>query len=772
MVFVFGILLRGVMVKRVLVSLIACWLLAISTAVAEPLKIRNGGTGSDIGAGTFCGVDQIRLVGSDVTSIHKVTLSPKSAGVLLVTADNDSTNSLELPPVVSCTGKMYLFSVRSLSGGSATVAIKAAPGEIFDSGNNTIQVADNTVIATGSSLVAYVISDGTRWIGLDSRIAGTVLSFPITASLGGTGLAGSGNDDTKALFSDGAGGWALQAISTSNLTAPVTITGGNLTFATNSTGLVFPQGYTLLGSGANQVTGTGALKLAPTTNIVPLTITGSSGATEHLLDLNSFGGSGGNVGYVTPLGQLVMASTATIPGFSAFAGNDPYFSDCGIRFLTNGKGLTLNRGATLVDSGSNEATLNGTLKITTDLEVTEGGTGSSIASGARTNLGAAASGANSDILSLTGLTGASTITLSTDVTGLTLSGASPRTAPLISLSLPTAVNANTPFILCEETATATRFQVLRSGTVTMGSSAIYANGNASFPGTTSVGALSFSLNGEGVRLPRGYIFLDSGTNEATGTGDTILTGTLSAGATGFTVDADGDTVAKTLDLTGGQISVTDGGTGSSTASGARTNLGAAASGTNSDILQLTGLTTALSLAQGGTGQTSASDILGTADQVSVSGGTGKVIGGGNVTLSLPQSIATTSSPTFSELNVKHVVGTSSTPGIAANLTGIGANGTVAISGTDLAGTIQITTDAADTPGASSDLCTITFNVPYSGAPVVMIEPANDAAWNLVHGIVRIRNSDTTASVFKIRSGPTPLPALTGETYLFNYHSIK
>jgi hypothetical protein len=60
-------------------------------------------------------------------------------------------------------------------------------------------------------------------------------------------------------------------------------------------------------------------------------------------------------------------------------------------------------------------------------------------------------------------------------------------------------------------------------------------------------------------------------------------------------------------VTGGTITgitdlaVADGGTGSGTASGARSNLGAAASGANSDITSLSGLTTALSVAQGGTG---------------------------------------------------------------------------------------------------------------------------------------------------------------------------
>jgi hypothetical protein len=73
---------------------------------------------------------------------------------------------------------------------------------------------------------------------------------------------------------------------------------------------------------------------------------------------------------------------------------------------------TLNLGhatdTTLARSGAGDITVEGNAVYRaggTDVPVTDGGTGSSSAAGARTNLGAAASGVNSDITSLTGVTG-------------------------------------------------------------------------------------------------------------------------------------------------------------------------------------------------------------------------------------------------------------------------------------------------------------------------------------------------------------------------------
>jgi hypothetical protein len=71
---------------------------------------------------------------------------------------------------------------------------------------------------------------------------------------------------------------------------------------------------------------------------------------------------------------------------------------------------------------------------------------------------------------------------------------------------------------------------------------------------------------------------------------------------GTKINTDLDTIDALFDA-GPALKVAKGGTGSTTATGARSNLVAAKSGANSDITSLTGLTTALSEAQGGTGTT-------------------------------------------------------------------------------------------------------------------------------------------------------------------------
>lgn len=118
----------------------------------------------------------------------------------------------------------------------------------------------------------------------------------------------------------------------------------------------------------------------------------------------------------------------------------------------------------------------------------------------------------------------------------------------------------------------------------------------------------------------------------------------------------------------------------------------------------------------------------------------------------------------------HLVGSSPTP-TAVTGDGAGAGATVSITGNDMAGVIELTTDVADIPDPSELIVEVTFAVDYGTPPVVQIMPANDAAWDLIYGIARLRQADTTGTAFQIRSGAVPLPATTAQTYVWNYQVI-
>lgn len=77
--------------------------------------------------------------------------------------------------------------------------------------------------------------------------------------------------------------------------------------------------------------------------------------------------------------------------------------------------------------------------------------------------------------------------------------------------------------------------------------------------------------------------------ESGGGGGTVTSVNVSGGTTGLSATGGPVTTSGTITL-GGALNVSNGGTGASNAANARTNLGAAASGTNSDITSMTGLT--------------------------------------------------------------------------------------------------------------------------------------------------------------------------------------
>lgn len=143
-----------------------------------------------------------------------------------------------------------------------------------------------------------------------------------------------------------------------------------------------------------------------------------------------------------------------------------------------------------------------------------------------------------------------------------------------------------------------------------------ANGGTGLGTTPTNGQL---LIGNGTGYTLAGLTAGAGISIANSSGGITISATNVGAGTVTSVGVDGQstglyftnspiTTSGTI-VMGGILNVTNGGTGAANASGARANLGAAASGANSDITSLSGLTTPLSVDQGGTGATGISGYV-------------------------------------------------------------------------------------------------------------------------------------------------------------------
>lgn len=181
----------------------------------------------------------------------------------------------------------------------------------------------------------------------------------------------------------------------------------------------------------------------------------------------------------------------------------------------------------------------------------------------------------------------------------------------------------------------------------------------------------------------------------------------------------GTVTIPTLALTN-DLPVTEGGTGASTATDARTNLSAAKSGANSDITSITGLTTALTVAQGGTGAATL-----TANNVVLGNGTSAV-----------QFVAP--STTGNLLTSNGTTWTSAAPPAGGVTSAVAGNG-IAVSGATGAVTISLDYYAGSTFGNTSyPIGSYLSCVQNSGNPDLnettnLLTPTNAAPENAYYG---------------------------------------
>jgi endosialidase-like protein len=338
----------------------------------------------------------------------------------------------------------------------------------------------------------------------------------------------------------------------------------SLDAANVSTGLLpLARGGTGAGSAAGARASLGAAASGANADITAL-----SGLNSPLSI--SQGGTGGTTASngLANLGGVALAGTNNFTGVNVLIHPANLF---GGSFSGDGSALT----------GLNAANLSSGL-----VPISRGGTGAGTALAARVGLGAAASGANSDISSLAGLS-----------TPLSL--------------VQGGTGANTPANALSNLAGAS----LAGNNAFAGVNLLTNPANAFIGSFAGQGSGLTNLNAANLTsgiLPNAQL---AGTYSSpvnfTNPGD------LFAGS--FNGDGSALTALNAANISAGLLTVARGGTGAGTSAAARANLAAASSGANSDITSLSGLIVPLSISQGGTGAGTASNAVLNLGAASLSG---------------------------------------------------------------------------------------------------------------------------------------------------------
>jgi hypothetical protein len=525
------------------------------------------------------------------------TLQGNASSKLTATNGGNTTSVAFQSPTASVT---YNFATAAAGTYDVctTVGNCNGSGGVTSTGGTTNKIAKFTA---GQAIGDSIISDNGTTVTIAGALAVNTITPSTALTVGATG---------QNLTLQGA------TVSLSSTSGGIT---NNLTFATPSGSnktITVPNA-----SGTVAVSASGPLSLDSSGNLTCATCLSSGG-----------GGAGGVTSINTATGTLTLqgssAGSVTLSG-TTLTIVDATSSTKGLASF-NSTNLTVTSGAvnTVQDIAVTSTPTFAGLSLTAALSVTNGGTGAITAPLARTNLGAAASGANSDITSLSGLTTALSVAqggtgiVTTPTNGQLLIGnGSGYSLNTLSAGTGITINNTAGGITISSTGAGTCASCANTSLNNLASVAI---NTSLLPGTAGGANLGSST------LPFGQLSL-AGTSSSPATNNFLITGASTSGTRTITLPNASGTVGVSgsgyiaLNSSTGNISFTgtlavaDGGTGAITAPLARTNLGAAASGANSDITSLSGLTTALSVIQGGTGANTL-----TANGILMGNGTGAI----------------------------------------------------------------------------------------------------------------------------------------------------